>query len=138
MLDNPIERSSKAWGLGQNAKICFSPRRGARFSIKCGQNTGLEGVFYEGVGLPAARAWPQVPCFFRLFCVTSILYRFLSKKCPKKCENQGFWALKTNPKPSQNRLKIDVPQNMHLFNASWMFFFFTDIFNFLKICILPR
>ena len=33
-VENVIERSSKAWGLGQNAKICFPPARGAYFSMK--------------------------------------------------------------------------------------------------------
>ena len=97
MLENPIGRSPKAWGLGQKLEICFPPARGAYFSIKWCQTPNGEG-FYEGVGLPAARAWPQVPCFFRLFCVTSILYRFLSKKCPQKCENQRFWSSFWAPK----------------------------------------
>ena len=38
----------KAWGLGQKAKICFPPARGAYFSIKCGQNPILEGYGARG------------------------------------------------------------------------------------------
>ncbi len=70
------------------------------------------GVRPQGVGLLARSAWVQIPCLFLLFFVTLILYRFLSKKRSQKCENRGFWLPKPNPKPSQNRLKIDVPQNM--------------------------
>ena len=48
MLENHIGRSPKAWGLGQNAKICFPPARGAYFSIKCSQSMGLEGFLRRG------------------------------------------------------------------------------------------
>ena len=48
MLENLIGRSPKAWGLGQNVKICFPPARGAYFSIKCGQNAGMEGSASRG------------------------------------------------------------------------------------------
>ena len=54
MLENVIGRSPKAWGLGQNAQICFPPARGAYFSTKYGQTSGM-GYFYKGVGLPGAR-----------------------------------------------------------------------------------
>ena len=51
MLENVIGRSPKAWGLGQNAEICFPPARGAYFSIKSGQNAIMEGVLRGGVNL---------------------------------------------------------------------------------------
>ena len=47
MLENVIGRSPKAWGLGQNVKICFPPARGAYFSIKSQKNPGL-GVLTKG------------------------------------------------------------------------------------------
>ena len=48
MLENLIERSSKAWGLGQKSKFCFSPARGSYFSIKGGQNPNVEGSHPKG------------------------------------------------------------------------------------------
>ena len=66
VLENVIGRSPKAWGLGQKAKICFPPARGAYFSIKCGQNTRMDFVpkgsglsvflgFYRKISTPCRR-----------------------------------------------------------------------------------
>ena len=73
MLDNVIERSSKAWGLGQNSKFCFPPARGAYFSIKSLKNPVLGGshpkgsAFWEGEGSGRVGA---------IFCFWVLLYFF--------------------------------------------------------------
>ena len=137
MLDNPIGRSPKAWGLGQNPKICFPPARGAYFSRKCGQNAILGGVVTKGSGSwgGASRLQgAQILCFFFL---TSILYRFVSKKSRKNCENQGFLPPKTLSKPFKNPSKIDVCKNMR-FSSIFLVFFVCFYLRFLKNMILLK
>ena len=90
MLENVIERSSKAWGVGQKSKFCFSPARGAHFSIKCGQNPNVkfrpQGVILlGGGGLGHVGAifcsWALLDFFWMLLL---IFFNFLSI-------SNGFW-----------------------------------------------
>ena len=84
----------------------------------------------------------------RFLCLFGLLGRFLallkrasnfaSKKHRKKCENWWFWPPKTLPKPSQNPFKIEVPRKMPFFHRFVFDFFIFSIFDFFKICILPR
>jgi len=64
--------------------------------------------------------------------------KITSKKHRKKRENQGFWPPKIYPKPTQNPFKIDVPKNMRFALDVRSIFFYFLIFDFLKMCILPK
>ena len=57
--------------------------------------------------------------------------RFLASK-PR------FWLAKTLPKSTQNAFKIEVPKNMQFFSPCLAIFSCICIFDFLKICILPK
>ena len=123
VLDNPIERSSKAWGLGQNAKICFPPARGAHFSIKCGQNAGLGQSALRGRP-PGSEGLASGSLLFRLFFVTSKLYRFLSKKTSQKVRKSRILASKnhskTLPKSIPNRCSKIYVLFQRIFANLWV------------------
>ena len=77
MLENPIGRSPKAWGLATSRGRSFSPARGAHFSIKCGQTPNLE-VRWGGVNLPGGakgcQGWGHVGLFFVIFWHFYVFY----------------------------------------------------------------
>ena len=122
-------------------RLCFPPARGTYFPTKCGQNTAMEGFLTKGWS-----SWEPGPGLRFLACLDIFLNinfmlifwglrshfgRFLASK-------SKILAPKSHPKPVKNCLKIDVPKNVHLFDAFLLCFSFFPIFDFLKICVLPR
>ena len=81
------------------------------------------------------RSWP---IFWRIFASSKRALKITSKKYWKKCENRGFQAFKTLPKPIQNAFKIEVPKNTDFFEIFYYSFCICDIFEIFKICIFPR
>ena len=141
MLENVIGRSPKAWGLGQNPKICFPPARGAYFSINRFQNPNLE-VRWGGVNLPGgAGAGSRFLAFFAIFLNFKFISNFMGLRPHFGrffASKPRFWLPKTRPKSIQNAFKIEVPKNMQFFNAFLFIFSLSFIFDFLKTCILPQ
>ena len=141
-------RSPKAWGLGQNLKICFPPARGAYFSIKCSQNAGLEGFATKGSG-----SWSQGPglrflSVFAIFLNFNFISIFIGLR-PHfgrfSVSKPRFWPPETHPKSIQNAFKIDVPKNMQfsmhfcyffiffVSSISWKYVFYLGKINILKV-----
>ena len=107
MLDNVIliERGSKAWGLGQNVKICFPPARGAYFSIKSGQTPVLDWWLRKG-----SASWEVGGGGLRFFAFFAFFlnFNFISIFIDLRPHFGWFWLPNGLPKPTQN------PSNMPL------------------------
>ena len=91
MLDNVIERSSKAWGLGQNVKICFPPARGVYFSIKSLKTLALEVPAQGVILLGGGGGLAMLALFFALGRFLNVFWVLLSIFWDFSSILNGFW-----------------------------------------------